>query len=270
MLNIILILIIIILVVLLFYLINKKEHFQSNSSKYLLFTSAGDNTEFYKMWCEKNKNYDVWVVYYGNNDENYNKYSQSVDRIWKNKGSKFQNFYYIYQNHKEDLMKYDRYFIVDDDIIITTDDINKLFDISVKYDLWICQPSITYESKLSHEVVIHQKGNLLRYTDFVEVNLPVFSQKALLKFLEYYIPELIGYGVDFLYIWANGKDVEDKYAVIDSIRCINPQDNKKQDVKREVAKIKDYDKSHHTWYIYSKKIDAPYSWKGKTFKTIKL
>jgi hypothetical protein len=271
MLNIILGSIIILLLLLILLLLNKKEHFQAdNKRKYILFTSAGDNTEFYKMWCEKQRNYDIWLVYYGSNDDNYNKYSQYADKIWKHKGSKFQNFYYIYQNYKEDLMNYERYFIVDDDIIISTDDINKLFDISVKYDLWICQPSITYESKLSHEVVIHQPGNLLRYTSFVEVNLPVFSKNALLKFLEYYDTSLIGWGIDFLYIWANGIDVKDKYAVIDSIKCINPQDEEKKDVKREVAKIDNYNTSHHTWYKYSIKIGCPYSWKGITYETIKL
>jgi hypothetical protein len=267
---IILAIIIAIVLLLLILLFNNKDHFQNDNRKYILFISAGDNTEFYKMWCEKQRNYDIWVVYYGDNDDNYNKFSQYADKIWKRKGSKFQNFHHIFQNYKDDLMKYERYFIVDDDIVITTDNINKCFDISVKYDLWICQPSLSYKSKLSHEVVIHKNGNLLRYTNFVEVNVPIFSQNALLKLLEYYDPSLIGYGVDFLYIWANGMDVKNKYAVIDSVVCLNPQDVVKKDGKREIAKMDKYKSSHHIWYIYSKKIGAPYSWKGITHETIKL
>ena len=38
--------------------------------KNLLFTSAGDNTNFDELWLDEDRNYDVWVVYYGNNDEN--------------------------------------------------------------------------------------------------------------------------------------------------------------------------------------------------------
>ena len=98
-------------------------------SKNLLFASAGDNTDFYNNWLQSNKNYDVWVVYYGNNQNNFENYKKVVNRIWKNKGSKFQNFYKIFINYYKDLIKYDRFFILDDDIIINTNSINVLFDI---------------------------------------------------------------------------------------------------------------------------------------------
>ena len=43
-----------------------------------MFTSAGDNTRFDELWTHPNRNYDIWVVYYGMNDEIYNKYKQKV------------------------------------------------------------------------------------------------------------------------------------------------------------------------------------------------
>ena len=68
-----------ILLLLLNYLVLPLETFKSNSqnsqnsqnSKNLVFTSAGNNTKFDELWCQSGRNYDVWVVYYGNNDEIY-------------------------------------------------------------------------------------------------------------------------------------------------------------------------------------------------------
>ena len=64
----------------------------------LLFTSAGNNTEFYNKWISDNQNYDIYVIYYGDSDEKYNFYKEKVKFIEKRKGSKFQNFYYFYNN----------------------------------------------------------------------------------------------------------------------------------------------------------------------------
>ena len=226
----------------------------------LVFTSAGDNTRFYNHWLGENRNYDVWCVYYGNHESTFNMYGTLVDKIWQRKGSKFQNFHYIYTNYRKLLDQYDRFFIVDDDIIISTNDINKLFDISIKYDLWVCQPSFTYHEncKISHPITMHIPNNLLRYTNFVEVNTPVFSKDALHKFMVYYDPILIGYGIDFFYMWVLGLDKEDKYAIIDSIQCINPiADVKAANTIREHNNIDNYDKEDALWFEVQKKYNIP-------------
>ena len=64
--------------------------------KNMLFTSAGDNTKFYKAWNGHNMNYDIYVVYYGDSIENYNEYKKNVKYIERRKGSKFQNFFSFY------------------------------------------------------------------------------------------------------------------------------------------------------------------------------
>ena len=230
----------------------------TNNSKNLLFTSAGDNTEFYKHWLDKNREYDVWCVYYGNNDENYNKYEQLVDKIWRHKGSKFQNFYYIYNNYKELLNKYDNFFLLDDDIIINTDNINELFKISKKYNLWICQPAFTVDSKISYPYFNKVNvNNYLRYVNYVEVGVPLFSKYALFEYMKWYDPILIGWGVDYFYIWVLGTNKTDKYAIIDSIQCINPHDNQKQNKTREHNNIKNYDKEFDYWIQIKEKYKIP-------------
>jgi hypothetical protein len=247
-----------------------KQNFTNNNlHSNLVFTSAGDNTNFYDYWCDKNRNYDIWLVYYGDNDDNYNKYKKYVNKIWRRKGTKFQNFNYIYKNELFDKKyKYDRFFITDDDIIINSNDINRLFDISREYDLSICQPSFSDDSKISHIINKNQPGNILRFTNFVEVNTPVFSKDALNKFMNIYSPELVEWGVDYLFIWSNDNKQTNKFAIIDSIICKNPHDEEKKITKREIDNVKEHKNSAQIWYDYAMKIGCPYDWPHITYKTI--
>ena len=221
--------------------------------KNLVFTSAGDNTMFHKLWYREKKNYDIMVVYYGNNHDKYEEYKNSSEYIFQRKGSKFQNFHYIYTHHKELLDKYDRFFVLDDDIIISSSDINNMFAISEKYDLWICGPTfpLTKSCRISHRITISRNTNTLRYVNFIEVNVPLLNSYAVDKLMELYDESLIGWGIDYLYIWACGINVKNN-ALIDSVRCINPHNETKKD-GRELHKIKNAYNRAETWRNFARK-----------------
>lgn len=236
----------------------------------LVFTSAGNNTDFDNLWIGDKQNFDVMVVYYGDNEERYERYASIVDYILKRKGSKFQNFNYVYKNHPDIINNYDRFFILDDDIIFKTSDINEMFKLSKRYNFWICGPTFikSPECKISHQVTITQPGNLFRYTNFVEVNVPLFNKPALDKLMEFYDEELIGWGIDHLYIWACGINEKRRYALIDTITCINPQDNFKNN-RRELNNISKVNKRAEIWAKFAKKHGIPYHWKGITWEKVK-
>ena len=61
----------------------------------MVFTSAGDNTDFIKWWCtdKDHQDYDIYVFYYGKKEDNFTLYESHVKYIEKSEGSKFQNFY---------------------------------------------------------------------------------------------------------------------------------------------------------------------------------
>ena len=247
-------------------------------NKYLLFSSVGDNTTFFDYWIGNKKNYDISIVYYGDNDENYNKYCELVDFIECNKGSKFQNFYYYYNKHKDYLLKtYDYFFIVDDDILIDTKDINELFKLSTKYKFWISQPSFTEKSKISHNVTRKQNNSLFRYTNFIEVNTPIISNTVLEKLMDAYDPVLIGWGIDFLFIYTLGLDKKDKYAIIDKISCTNPHDNDKtlfnkrpDKNNRELLNLPGANNRDQIWYKFADKHNFKKYYEGITHKIINL
>ena len=224
-------------------------------TKNLIFTSAGDNTEFYKNWRSVNQDYDICVIYYGNSDEIYNKYKNKVKFIEKRKGSKFQNFYYFYNKYQDIINEYEFFFILDDDIIFEPNDINKMFDYAKKYDLLICQPSFTDSSATSWEITKNKPFVKLTYTSFVEVNTPLFKKEAIDKLMTVYDPILIGWGIDMLYIQINGINLKNKYGIIHDVKCINPYPyNKiKKDTERELYLIPGSDIREDTWKEFAKK-----------------
>ena len=215
-----------------------------NKTINLVFTSAGDNTKFYKHWLGRNRNFNLMVVYYGNEK---NKFKNKCDYYYERKGSKFQNLKYVYDRYKFIFQQYENFFILDDDIIISTKEINKLFEIIKKYDLWILGPSFKYPSKVSHIITKKLENNFLRYTNFVEVNVPLFSKYAFHKYMNYYNSILVGYGVDYHYIWILGLDKKNKYAICDSISCINPITE-----VRSINLLQDFDTRVYTWYKFMK------------------
>lgn len=193
--------------------------------KNLLFTSAGDNTNFENIWLDEDRNYDVWVVYYGDNEKTFSRYSKKVDYAERRKGDKWQNFHYIYNTQYDKIQEYDRIFFLDDDIIITTDDINEMFKLSLECDLWICQPSFALGSEIGWDINTHHPKYFLRYTNFVENNSCLMTKNSIKKFMEIYDPQLISFGIDYIYMIAN--DVHNlqnlkRFAIIDNIQCINP------------------------------------------------
>lgn len=223
-------------------------------NKNLVFSSVGDNTNFNYLWTKKYRKYDLWVVYYGDNDKKYEDYKKSVDFIEKRKGSKFQNLYHIFKKYHKEIMKYERFFILDDDIIISTSDINTMFYMSQKYKLWICQPSFAHGSKISWQHTKNVRHAILRYTNFIEVNAPLYTRWALCRLMNYYDERLIGWGVDYLSIWSTGHMYKNTYAVIHTVKCVNPQDTEKPESKRELSKLKNWEKREQDWLGVRKKL----------------
>lgn len=241
--------------------------------KNLVFTSCGDNTNFDILWTHKQKmNYDLYIIYYGDDDKIFEKYSANYDIniITSRKGSKFQNFKYFYDMYNDTIKKYDFFFILDDDIIFDVDDINKMFYIAKQYKLDICGPSFKPESKISHIITLNKPGVEITYTNFVEVNVPLFNYDALVNLMNIYDDSLIGWGIDYLYINANGLNKKDSYAIVHSIACINPSQEDKQEQRYELSLITNYKKRRTTWDTFAKKNGYKNKFKHAEYKSIEV
>lgn len=251
----------------------------------LVFSSVGDNTKFYDRWLGSGRKYDIWLVYYGDDEKIYKEYKKRCFMVEKHKGSKFQNLFYMYNKYRKRLLEqYERFFILDDDIIINIKQINRMFELSKQFNLKICQPS--FDSTFGKVSWMHTKHNpelKLKFTNFIEVNSPLYNKESFVKLMEKYDPKLIGWGVDYLSIWVNGIDLKKSYAIIHEIKCINPKDNYKNENNRELKKVDNYDNLEQVWLDFKKENDIDWgrqevllaneSWHNhesfKTYKSIK-
>jgi len=234
-----------------------------------VFTSAGDNTTFDSLWINDTLNYDIYVIYYGDNEDTFNQYKSKVKFIEKRKGSKFQNFKYFYDTYPDIINQYDRFFILDDDIIISVEDIKNMFKLSRQYKLDICAPSFSTNGYISHAITKHKPDTFLTYTNFIEVNTPLFSKNALDNLMNILDYSLIGWGIDFLFIWCNGIDKQKSYAIIHSIQCVNPHAHDKKVKERELYRVKDCMKREQIWVDFSNKINCPSSFPPIEYTSIK-
>jgi len=234
----------------------------------MVFTSAGDNTNFDELWIKHNQTYDIYIIYFGDDVDVFKKYKSKVYFAEQRKGSKFQNFYYLYTKFYDIVSLYDYIFILDDDIIISSKDIESMFTIAQQYDLLICQPSFTKESQISHSLTKHIPNVFLQYTNFVEVNVPLFKREALDRLMTKYNERLIGWGIDYLSIYENGIDLTDKYAIIHTIQCTNPYISNKKYNRKELDLVKNSNNREQIWIDFAKQNNYMPKYTLKSYQTI--
>ena len=113
---------------------------------------------------------------------------------------------------------------VDDDMIMDTVSINKMFELFSKYKLHLAQPSFSEGSKLPWPITQNNPDCILRYTNFIENNAAIFSAKIIPLLTDTFSDAGTGFGIDF--VWPSLlKFPEDKIAVIDDVSCLHPITN---------------------------------------------
>ena len=227
-------------------------------SKNLVYTSAGDNSNI-SFWLKRfdgkkaHKNFDLWITYYGDQE---NKLKNIADFYNVRKGAKFQNLLYVYQQWKEVLDNYEAIFILDDDIIIDCNAINRLFEIREQFDLWLLQPAFDSKGKISHPITKINPSCFLRYTNFVEVACPLFRKDKLDNFMKIFNPVLTGWGIDLWYHHVLGEHPQ-KIAIVDAIPCINPHDVTKGG-QREIDRLEEKSVRISKWVEVKEKFNIQF------------
>lgn len=237
----------------------------------LVFTSAGDRSSFDTRWVGPDQAFDLFVVYYGDDDDRFERYREKSCWITRRKGSKYQNFQYFYHSFPEILGRYRRFLILDDDLDFDGGAvaINRLFALAKRHGLSICGPSFTPDGKVSWDVNAHRSGVSMAYTNFVEVNAQLFSRPALDRLMKWVTPELVGWGIDYLATWANGMNRERSYAVIHEVKCRNPHDHDRNH-QRELDQVPGADQRQETWENYAKSIGCPLKFDLVEYKAIPM
>lgn len=179
----------------------------------LVISTVGDKS-IHKEWLSKEQNFDLVLLYYGDDEKIAHSYYEDTPYVYMAKGFKWWLIKSFIQTHPQFMEKYNYIWFPDDDVRISTENINYLFDFCKEYNLWLCQPAM--KGYISHEITKPQYNSVLRYTNFVEVLAPMMSYKTVYKLLPTFDANYSSWGYEVTWdkILGNPKD---KIAIIDSI-----------------------------------------------------
>lgn len=102
-------------------------------------------------------------------------------------------------NNQSSVDKYKYIWLPDDDLKVPVSQINSFLATARNYDLDLCQPSLSWNSYYSHHITLHNTKFLLRYTNFVELMMPLFRASLLKASLPLFEGRRFGSGLDYLW-----------------------------------------------------------------------
>lgn len=187
------------------------------NNKYAIASAVGD-ASLHELWSAGDRNFDVLLIYFGNDDEYAAKLESQVDMVLRAKGQKLHLLAQLIQEGKIDLTRYDYVWFPDDDIAMDTISINKFFEINSRFRALISQPAVL--GYTSYWITKHQPQFFARATSFIEVMAPCFAREALAECLHSFKEEESGWGVDDLWWTLLGKPRK-KLLIIDAYPMIH-------------------------------------------------
>lgn len=187
--------------------------------KYLVISTVGDKS-LHSEWISENPNFDLVLLYYGNKKEIVDKYSKETPYVYAAKGEKYHLIKSFLLLEPEFVANYSYIWLPDNDVSISTEDINKMFELANKHNLSLAQPAM--KGYVSHQITLPQPNILLRYTNFVEILAPLMSLETLLLVKDTFDKNYSGWGYDALWPYMLNYP-KDKIAIIDSITMTHTQ-----------------------------------------------
>ena len=165
----------------------------------LVIGCVGDES-LHRSWIDERerKEFALLLVYYGDEKD---RWREDADRYLVKKGSKWHLVSHAADRFDQLLSCYDNIWIPDDDILADTATINRMFRLFVDHRLELAQPSLDRASFMSHEITRQRRMLTLRFTNFVEVMVPIMTRRAFELLRPSFTENQSGWGLD--YYWAS-------------------------------------------------------------------
>ena len=180
--------------------------------RFAVLVRAGESS-LHRAWLGgEPRTWDLIVSWFGATP-----YVPSGDEmVLEQRGMKYDVIARQLREHPELVERYDYIVLADDDVEISVETINRLFEIAEQEGLEVCQPGMTANSYFSFIHHLQSPSFRLRYTPFVEVMFPCLSRAALSRVLPFFDDSPSGMGLDL--IWARlAPDNWFRAAVVDSL-----------------------------------------------------
>ena len=185
------------------------------NKKNCIISAVGRNS-LHRMWTEGDRDFDLHLIVFDDSLELFRNDAEHATHI---KGFKLKVIYKYLEANPQFKDMYDYYFFPADDIRMDAATINALFGAMRHYDLKIAQPALRM-SYYTWPHTLYDRFCKLRYTSFVEMMVPCFSQDALQKVLFTFNENETGWGTEThwpLLIDATPHDM----AIIDEVCVIH-------------------------------------------------
>ena len=180
----------------------------------LVIVRAGDNSVHPGWLADADRNFDIFVSYFGNEQD---RYKDSADYHENRKGMKWPVLGELLQARPELVERYAQFWFPDDDIVTDAATISRMFDFASAYRLALAQPALTRESYFSWPLLLQDVRYQLRFTRFVEVMVPVFDREALRTCLPSFTENNSGWGLDWLWPQLLADRGPEAIAIIDAV-----------------------------------------------------
>gem|GEM_PF-569125 len=196
-----------------------------------------------------------WDLLLSHFDEKSEPDCPDADIIVRQGAYKFSSCWRLFQDIPW-LSTYKSVWFCDDDIMTSWSDIQKLFELFSEFGLDLAQPALTTDSYFSLPICLQQKNSVLRFTNFVEVMIPLFSAKALKTCLPTFENSMSGWGLDFVWAHLLGNP-RHKLAIIDAVpvQHTRPVGSGAMYDHAKQIKIEPFDEMHE--YLRRYGIDRP-------------
>ena len=161
--------------------------------RFLLFVQAG--ADYVSPFKNKARDFDLLVNVY---DVCHDSPADAEIVVFQT-GTKATAIRTLLQKAPDLLLRYDAVLFLDDDIEITSSDIDRTFALFQQHGLDLAQPSLTEDSACAFEVLKQPgAGHVMRPLTAVEIMMPVVSRRALATCGDAFEAAVSGWGVDFL------------------------------------------------------------------------
>jgi hypothetical protein len=166
-------------------------------NKGLAICCAGDQS-LHERWSGRERTFDLFVIYFG---DSKGKWQDSADYYMQGKGVKLHLIHDAVEAYPEIFSKYDTIFCPDDDIDTNTMTVNQIFRCFNAYPLALAQPALTRRSYIAHPMLRQKRFSFLRYTNFVEVMVPIMTKEVFDHLSTSFKLNKTAWGID--YLWAS-------------------------------------------------------------------
>ena len=205
-----------------------------SSDTILFFTSCSPENTLENIQIDVKPFFDITIFYY-NKIEEKKEISSILKGLGKNnyvclthetegKGQTLRKIdEFLIENNL--YKKYKYIGIIDDDLVCSFSDLNKILSIANEYKLNSFQPSLTKDSFFSHQFTLKKDNSLMHWVKWVEIMCPIYDSKLFRLSASFFKESISSWGLDcYVFPVISRINSYSRHAVIDKVSVLHKRE----------------------------------------------